>query len=120
LRRQGATAVVPDELPRSKVTRDLLTEQSGWVGTVDSAVVGQVVVDLGGGRKHKEDRIDPSVGVVLHAGVGSQISVGQPLVTIHAADESSALEAEGRLRDAFRIDQRPPDTGRTVRRALIE
>ena len=45
-------------------------------------------MDLGGGRKRKEDAIDPRVGVVVRAGVGTRVAEGDPLVEIHAADEA--------------------------------
>ena len=49
-------------------------------------VVGQAVVDMGGGRKQKEDVIDPSVGLELHVEVGDQVAIGQTLATVYGTD----------------------------------
>lgn len=57
----------------------------GYVERVDALLIGQLVVDLGGGRKTKSDSIDHRVGVETLVQVGGQISPGQPIARIHAA-----------------------------------
>ena len=34
--------------------------------------IGTACVILGGGREHKEDSVDPAVGIVLHKKVGDR------------------------------------------------
>jgi thymidine phosphorylase len=41
---------------------------------------------MGGGRKQKEDMIDPSVGLELHVGVGDRVEKGQLLAEVHGTD----------------------------------
>ncbi|HXH60778.1 MAG TPA: thymidine phosphorylase [Fimbriimonadaceae bacterium] len=63
---------------------------SGWVERIDARAIGQAVVDMGGGRKHKEDEIDPTVGIVLHVEVGDSVEKGQTLATVHGTGASIA------------------------------
>lgn len=93
----------PDRLPRAPVVWPLLATQSGTVATIDGMALGYTLNDLGGGRQHKEDQIDPSVGFVLVAKVGDQVAAGAPLLQIHAASEQDAARVLPRLTAAYQI-----------------
>lgn len=97
----------PERLPAAPVQRMLLAEKTGFVHGIDAREVGLTVVEMGGGRKRKGDIIDPRVGVVCLAKVGDQVSTGDPLGVIHAADEPTAAVAAARLRLAWRVEEMP-------------
>ena len=84
----------------------------GWVRGIDALACGLAVIDLGGGRSRKEDRIDHGVGLTIEAGVGARVEKGQPLVLIHAASEEAARQVQPRLEAAWTIAseevERPP------------
>jgi thymidine phosphorylase len=84
----------------------------GWVEAIDALRCGLAVIDLGGGRLRKEDRIDHGVGLELAAMVGARVEVGDPLVHVHATDQEVARRAVPRLEGAWRIASvevtRPP------------
>ncbi|WP_338204690.1 thymidine phosphorylase [Candidatus Nephthysia bennettiae] len=93
---------------------------SGWVQGVDALACGLAVIELGGGRTRKQDRIDHGVGLSIEAGVGERVDRGQPLVRIHAASEEAARRAEPRLLSAWTIAseevERPPHVRHRVDR----
>lgn len=61
---------------------------SGVLSRLDARCVGEAVVDLGGGRKHKEDAIDLRVGAMVRRNVGDRVSEGDVLVDVLTADEA--------------------------------
>ncbi len=63
---------------------------------------------LGGGRRKKEDKVDPAVGVSVHVRIGQRVEVGQPLATIHYRDEASAQSARALIAGAFVVEDGPP------------
>jgi pyrimidine-nucleoside phosphorylase len=69
--------------------------------------VGLAALELGAGRQHKEDAIDPAAGLVIEAPVGAQVSAGEPLATIHARSAELAQKVAGRLAAAWRIQPDP-------------
>ena len=104
---QGATIDVfadPNAMGESPIQKRVQFDgQLGWVSHIDAQEVGRVVVDLGGGRKTKDDAIDHSVGLELSVEVGSKIALGQNLFTVHALSDSAADEAISRVRNAISI-----------------
>jgi thymidine phosphorylase len=72
--------------------------------------LGELVRDLGGGRRTAEDPVDPAVGVDELAVYGQHIRKGDLLGRVHGRDRGQAAEAARRLRAAFQLgDMAPPD-----------
>lgn len=105
----GDVRVVDDSsvLPQAPVVESVPAPQSGYVSGIDAREVGLVAVSLGAGRERKGERIDPSVGVLLGAKVGSWVNTGETLFTVHARDEASAVAARSRLLAAFTWSDEP-------------
>ncbi|MCX5752670.1 MAG: hypothetical protein NTW97_03360 [Candidatus Krumholzibacteria bacterium] len=94
-------------LPRAKIVVPLAAASSGFIARVDARAVGEAVREMGGGRFKTEDRIDPSVGVVLLGKCGDEIAAGGALFEIHASDEETARIAARTIGDAIAISREP-------------
>ena len=71
-------------LDKTTIQGEVLSSKEGYVSSIDVKALGQMVVDLGGGRTHPEQKIDKAVGLVCKVNLGDKIQKGQPLMTIHA------------------------------------
>ena len=87
----------PDQLPTASLVERVNAPQNGYIAGIDAAEVGKTGVELGGGRQKKGDPIDYSVGIVCHAKVGTQLTAGTPLFTIHANTQDKLDAARQRL-----------------------
>jgi pyrimidine-nucleoside phosphorylase len=85
IRAQGGDPDAP--LPVAPVVVDVLAPRSGVVQRCRALPIGQICVRLGAGRRHKEDVIDPAVGIVVHRKGGDRVAAGEPLATVHARAE---------------------------------
>ncbi|NMA97565.1 MAG: thymidine phosphorylase, partial [Phyllobacteriaceae bacterium] len=90
-------------LAPAPIIRDVFADGEGTIAQIDTRGVGMAVVALGGGRATPTDAIDHRVGFDRLAGLGAKVDAGTPIARIHAADEASAADAEGRLRLAYRL-----------------
>ena len=96
-------------LRRTEVTRDVLAPADGYVEAIDVRALGNVVVELGGGRTHPAQAIDHAVGLSHIIGRGSRVQAGQLMAIIHARGEAETLHASDVVRRAFVIaDESPP------------
>ncbi len=96
-----------DRLPLAPVIQNLEASSAGWVEAINAKDFGMTCVELGGGRKAKNDRIDHRVGIVIKAKVGDEIDAGQPLLELHAANNEDAVAALVRLSKATKISESP-------------
>ncbi|MBU2994722.1 thymidine phosphorylase [Octadecabacter sp. 1_MG-2023] len=92
-------------LPKAPVVGDVPAPSSGMITAIDGEALGLAVVQMGGGRQVESDRIDPRVGLSDVLPLGTKVSRGDPLVTIHAADEESAEAAARTVQNAITIGQ---------------
>jgi len=106
---QGGDVDALDALPTAPVVVPLAATRSGVLRDIDPRQVGDVVVDLGGGRRCATDSVDPRVGVVFSHRVGSEVARGEPLAMIYAATTAAADTAAGGLTAAVVIGEDPVD-----------
>lgn len=90
--------------------------RSGLVVDVDPLALGHVVVDLGGGRRSPQDRVDPLVGIVLQHGAGDRIAAGAPLAFVHARTAAQAEGARRAVAAAMPIGDVAPERAPMVQR----
>ena len=79
---QAAPAVVELRAPRA-----------GHLAGCDCFGVGEAVVAMGGGRRAKEDAVDPRVGLVLMRERGAQVAAGEVFAALHLAAPDAAMAA---------------------------
>lgn len=95
-------------LPQAPLRRAVPASADGYVAALDVRALGQVVVDLGGGRRHPGQALDHAVGLAAVVGRGSRIEPGQPLAVVHARCEADADAAVDAVRRAFTISDAAP------------
>ncbi|WP_027134237.1 thymidine phosphorylase [Geminicoccus roseus] len=99
----------PDlRLPSAPVQRPAFSACEGFVAGIDARGLGIAIIELGGGRRRPQDRVDHAVGLTGVLEVGSPVGRNTPLAMIHARDDEGATAAEAALRQAFRIERGRP------------
>jgi pyrimidine-nucleoside phosphorylase len=103
---QGGNPGVVDDpaaLPQAPETEIFRADRSGVVAQVEPRAVGRGIIALGGGRRVKEDAVDPGVGFVITARPGDAVTAGAALATIHARDAAGLAAGRAALAAAIRI-----------------
>ncbi|MBN1993799.1 MAG: thymidine phosphorylase [Anaerolineae bacterium] len=99
----------PDTLPTASLIETVKAPRGGYIAGLDAAEVGKTGVALGGGRQKKGDPIDYSVGLICHAKIGTKLSTGGPLFTIHANAPEKLAAAKQQLLAAVSWSETPVD-----------
>ena len=109
IKAQGATVDFNDTswLIVAPIQVELNAKTAGCIGRVDARTLGEIALDLGAGRREKDDEIDLSVGMVINVKVGDMISANHLLATVHAATQEAANAAIARLEHAIQIQTAP-------------
>lgn len=95
MQRQGA--------PAGYVKRYLIAGTQGYVQHIDGFRVGQTAMKMGAGRSHKDEAIDPHVGVRLLKKTTDEVGQGEPMAEVVAADEPAADAAIAQLARCFSV-----------------
>jgi pyrimidine-nucleoside phosphorylase len=99
-------------LPVAPVQMPVAAPADGYVESIDALEVGLAGLELGVGRRKKEDPVDHAAGIVIEAPVGARVRTGEPLAIVHARSTELALSVMPRLQKAWRLSanevKRPP------------
>jgi pyrimidine-nucleoside phosphorylase len=98
----------PSVLPEAPVVRDVVALHDGVVVRLGALAVGHAALELGAGRRTKEDAVDHAVGVVCRVKRGDAVVAGDVLAEVHARDEVSALSAVSAVQNAYAIGAELP------------
>lgn len=89
----------PDKLPVADYQEIILSQKEGYIKSINAEQVGKISCELGAGRKQKTDKIDLSVGIVLHKKVGDKIQKGEKLATIYANSVEKGRRAKNKMEE---------------------
>ncbi|HEX8048290.1 thymidine phosphorylase [Rhizobium sp.] len=90
------------------VQKPVLASSDGWLAACDARAIGIDVIDLGGGRRRPQDKIDHRVGFSDILPLGTKVNKGDRIATVHAADAASAEKAAIDLAANYRIADAAP------------
>ena len=110
VRAQGGDLSQP--LPKAPA-HEISANRSGFIASIDAERLGQVVTDLGAGRRSVTDSIDHAVGVELLVQVGDSITLGTPIARI-LAPPAKAEAVRKAVAAAFKFSDEPVHPGPRV------
>lgn len=95
-------------LAKAPVVRPYAPEHAGRIAAMDTRAIGVALIDLGGGRRTAQDKIDHRVGLSEFQPIGTEVGEDQPICVIHAADAASWDRAAAAIRAAVQIGENAP------------
>ncbi len=105
-------------LPQAAFVVPVFAKDSGYLAEEDALLVGNAIIELGGGRRAMGDKLDLSVGLTEKASIGTWVDKERPLAIIHASSAESAEVAATMLRQACRVADKQPVERPVVGRIL--
>jgi pyrimidine-nucleoside phosphorylase len=102
-------------LPQAKHGIPFTADSDGFISNINAFEIGMSAIDIGAGRRTKEDQIDHSAGFVFHRKVGDAINKGDAILTIHTNNPNSVDNAKTRLQNAITISDSNVDAPPLIR-----
>jgi pyrimidine-nucleoside phosphorylase len=86
IKSQGGDERVVDDyslLAQAKDVTYVLAPKNGYIKMFQNDQIGLLLIELGGGRKSKNDKIDHGVGFIFKKKIGDQVKKGEVIFEIH-------------------------------------
>ncbi len=90
-------------LPIAPYCTSVFSPRNGIVHAIDTKKFGLIVINLGGGRNKKDDKIDYGVGLLIFKKIGDSVIQDEPIAKIYANTKSAAEQAVKELFKAYQI-----------------
>ena len=100
------------------IIRPIFADDEGVVTKIATRDLGLAVIELGGGRRRADDKIDHSVGLAQLLGVNSLADMNTPLCLVHARDEASFARAESLVQAAYRVGEHAVEISPIIERII--
>lgn len=81
VRAQGGDPEAP--MARAEHTHEVVADRDGYLMELDALALGVGSWRLGAGRARKEDSVQLTAGIEIHADLGQKVVKGQKLLTLH-------------------------------------
>ncbi|MEO2159870.1 MAG: thymidine phosphorylase [bacterium] len=100
---QGGDLSQIKKLHQPKFELIVSAKSSGYVESMDTLNIGWAAVELGCGRRQKDDILDPTAGIEFMAKIGDEVQKGDPLFRCFNSNENKLNSALNYLLDSARI-----------------
>jgi thymidine phosphorylase len=96
------------------------TDQEQTIVEIDVRAIGNVVVELGGGRKRAQDPVDHSVGLSAIKGLGERVTANEPLMMLHANSQNDIDRAIASIHHAVTLSETSNNSPQSQSSVIIE
>tara|TARA_B100000953_G_scaffold64327_1_gene51457 strand:+ start:1 stop:1314 length:1314 start_codon:yes stop_codon:yes gene_type:complete len=98
----------------SSYVGEIKANDSGSIHSIETRKLGLILIELGGGRKQINDKIDYTVGYESVISVGDNVDKSTPLLKVHASSQSDFNKVKNEIEKCFVISNSKSDSLDTI------
>ena len=87
----------PEKYPSSKFHDKVIAQKSGYISKIDTYEIGMASLELGAGRKTKEDKIDPKAGIIFKVKIGTKVKKKETIAELFSDSKKGIKQAKDRI-----------------------
>ena len=88
-------------LTNPSFVEDIILGRQGWIKEIKTRELGLILIELGGGRKQIEDKIDYHVGYDNIAGIGTTIDISTPVMKVFTKSQDDFNKVKKQIENCF-------------------
>jgi pyrimidine-nucleoside phosphorylase len=106
----GDTSLIddPGKYAKPKIVHEVKAQEDGYIFSIDAYSVGMAALEIGAGRRSKDDSIDPVAGIILRKKLGDRVKKGETLALLHTNNNTYLNTAETLFQKAVVIAGKIP------------
>ena len=108
----------PDRYPKADIIYEIKSHQTGYLKSIDNYEIGMASLELGAGRKAKEDLIDYSAGIIFYPKIGQKIYKGDLIATLFTNKKDRLKIAEERMIKAMKFSKNKVNTPKLIKEII--
>ncbi|HCY75326.1 MAG TPA: thymidine phosphorylase [Ignavibacteriales bacterium] len=108
----------PEKYPESKFKEVIKSGSAGYLSEVNTYQIGMAAIELGAGRKTKDDRIDPKAGIIFNYKIGDTINKGVVLAELFSDSKTGIEAAKKRIESSIKISKTKPKKLRLIKTVI--
>jgi len=97
--------IKPELYPKAKYSKKVRLNKTGFVKAIENYRVGMASLELGAGRKTKEDIIDPTAGIIFNIKIGDKVKKDYVIAHLYSGSLFKIRKAEEILKKAIDVSK---------------
>ena len=89
------------ELSNNTFVQDIYLEKQGWIKEIKTRDLGLLLIELGGGRKQVDDKINYHVGYDNVLGIGECVDSSTPVIKVYANSKDDFNKVKNSIINCF-------------------
>jgi thymidine phosphorylase len=94
-----------EKYPKTKYKEVIKSNTSGFMNILDNTLIGMASLELGAGRKTKEDFIDPAAGIIFYPKIGTKVKKNDIIAELYTNKKDSMELAKSMLVSSYEISR---------------
>lgn len=108
----------PDKYPKSKFTERIYSNQSGYLASINNFEIGMAALELGAGRRTKEDKIDPKAGIIFYPKIGNQLNTNDVIADVFTDNRQSLSIVKNKILNSLTFSKSKVSTSKLIKKIL--
>lgn len=108
----------PDQYPKSIYIQKIKSVRRGYIETINTYNIGMASLELGAGRKTKEDKIDPKAGIIFFRKIGDYVNKGDIICELHSDSKSKIKSAEDIFVSSIKFSNTKPTLPKLIKKVI--
>ncbi len=105
----------PEKFEKAPIITPIISNEDGYIEKLDAYKIGKAGLELGIGRKRKEDNIDYRVGIVFDKKIGDRVKKDEILAYVHSNSAEKSIECVEAIKQAYKIGNK-----KIIKKNIIE
>lgn len=108
----------PEMYDHSRYSYKIKVEKSGYIERINTYEVGMASVELGAGRKTKEDKVDFKAGIIFKIKIGDKVKKGDQIAELFSDSKEGISAAKERIVNSISIGPNKPSGIKLIKKII--
>jgi pyrimidine-nucleoside phosphorylase len=107
-----------DRYPKSRFIKKIRAVSNGFIYEMNTYQIGMASLELGAGRRKKDDIIDPKAGIIFYKKIGDKIKNEDIVCELHSASKTKIKLAEQMIIESIEISKTTPSIPKLIKKII--
>ena len=108
----------PEKYPRSRFVKKVHSVKNGFIYEMNTYQIGMVSLELGAGRRTKDDVIDHKAGIILYKKIGDDVKNGDIICELRSDSNSKITLAEQMIIESLKFSKTKPTLPKLIKKVI--
>lgn len=108
----------PEKYPKPKFVVKVRATKNGFISEINTFQIGMASLELGAGRRTKDDKINPKAGIILHKKIADYINIGDVLCELHSDSQAKIKIARQMVLESIKFSGTKPLVPKLIKKII--